>query len=335
MVIELTYTTEDGKEHSETYPSDIEEIDLSNRRISEIDLTSLSTCLNLKALVLKHNLLQGIDFTPLSSCTKLKGIILFGNKITYLDFSPIKSCIEVLVLDLMSNKLRYVDLSPLESCIKLEVLILNDNLLQSIDLSPLRTCNQLRCLDLEENNLRDIDLEPLETCQSLTELLLEFNPLNNIDLTPIAHHSQLEKLSFEQRTELQLHFSLLKDIAELSLPVRREINRIKVITSTSREQGMKEDSPKYQRSTLQDSIFFLKSLKLRHKVMLVLIGILLMVLPNFISLLTGYSIPDSMQVIEYFVMVCGLLVSLAGIFAILSSDAAKTGIDEKRHGSKI
>lgn len=50
MVIELTYTTEDGNEHPVIYPEDVEEIVLIAKRIAKIDLNPLASCTSLRVI---------------------------------------------------------------------------------------------------------------------------------------------------------------------------------------------------------------------------------------------------------------------------------------------
>ena len=48
MSITLTFTTSDGKKEQVEYKKDVKIIVLNNKRIADIDLTSLSSCTSLE-----------------------------------------------------------------------------------------------------------------------------------------------------------------------------------------------------------------------------------------------------------------------------------------------
>ncbi len=71
------------------FEEDISEIVLSKRRITNIDLTPLSSCTNLQSLNLASNKLQFIDLTPLSSCAGLHELDLTFNELQKIDVTPL------------------------------------------------------------------------------------------------------------------------------------------------------------------------------------------------------------------------------------------------------
>jgi hypothetical protein len=109
--ITLTYTTADGSQEKLRKKKSIKKIILNERNIKRIDLTQLSSCVNLQELYLDKNKLQSINLSPLSSCTDLEIIGLRRNKLKSIDITPLVNMnIEVM---LTYNKLDSIDTTPL------------------------------------------------------------------------------------------------------------------------------------------------------------------------------------------------------------------------------
>ncbi len=104
-----------------------------------------------------------IDLSPLSSCINLKSLsIYYCDKFTILDLSPLKECKSLESLIISHNTLRSLDLSPLAGCTTLSNLTINHNKIKSIDLSPLSNCRSLTKLSLMSNRFRSIDVRPIQ-----------------------------------------------------------------------------------------------------------------------------------------------------------------------------
>ena len=184
--VTLNITTDDGPS---TITTDTQSsfLDLSDSKITGIDLTSLSQCTSLNTLILFLNHLTCIDLTPLSACTSLRRLTLRVNRLTSIDLAPLSACTNLVELDLSINQFTSINLTPLSACTNLTNLILSGNRLQEIDLAPLSNCKNLKQIDLYDNELVELDLTPLAECTNLEEISLAFNQLKEIDLVPLSN----------------------------------------------------------------------------------------------------------------------------------------------------
>jgi Leucine-rich repeat (LRR) protein len=178
--ITMTATTMDGVERAINLPS-VDEIDISQRGLTGINLASLKKSAKLKNLNLYGNHLQDIDLSPLSSCPNLESLSLGENKLQKIDLGPLGPCKKLEILSFSHNEIQEVDLTPLHSSSKLRYLGLGGNVLRQIDLSPLETCQELRELYLYDNRIEKISLSPLSKCKKIEGLYLYDNNLQEID----------------------------------------------------------------------------------------------------------------------------------------------------------
>jgi Leucine-rich repeat (LRR) protein len=161
---------------------------------SPIDLAPLSSCPNLRGLVI-----QGVDLgktfslTPLSSCRNLKSVHLDLCAITDIDLSPLDEC-PISIVSLEGNRLCTLDLTPLSEFYNIEQLHLSYNKIDQIDLTPLSQCKVLRVLNLEGNNLTSIDLSPLSECHYIESVILFRNPLEEVDISPVPRADVVVKM---------------------------------------------------------------------------------------------------------------------------------------------
>jgi Leucine-rich repeat (LRR) protein len=159
-------------------------INLSENKLSNVNLSPLNQCGGLEELLLdknqmievelfgqtrvkridlKKNLLTRVDFAPLIHCENLVHLTLSDNKLEELDLEPLGSCKNLKSLDLQNNRLRSLDLSPLQDLKNFGVIYLSNNLLEAVNLSPLGGCVGLKTISLNDNKLAEIDLSPLDS----------------------------------------------------------------------------------------------------------------------------------------------------------------------------
>ena len=180
----------------------------------------------LKSINLSRNHIQTIDLTPLSTCLNLEELHLEYNKIKHVDLNPLESCNHLRIIDISNNEpLNKIDLSPLSKCKSLQSLYLNDNSITEFDFTPLTTCQELnnislssnsakrimlaeipslQKLGLSSNNLDQIDLNPLSSCKDLIQIHLDGNPLVSIDISPLLACIKLGKLYLPEETTIRL-----------------------------------------------------------------------------------------------------------------------------------
>ncbi|TFF68167.1 hypothetical protein EU520_00745 [Candidatus Thorarchaeota archaeon] len=102
MVVESTlhYESRDGSGEEGALSEDTRELNLSHRRISEIDLRPLAKCPNLEVLDLSNNLLTQIDLWPLMKCKKLRQLRLRHNRLRRIDVTPLLDCPDLRTIDI-------------------------------------------------------------------------------------------------------------------------------------------------------------------------------------------------------------------------------------------
>lgn len=147
------------------FPSDVTELDLSGRDIT--DLGALSDCAALTKLDLSHNRIS--DLAPLAGLKELTWLSLWDNRIE--DIRPLLTLPKLRYLDLDGN--RITDIETLGELPTLEELWLGGNRPASFE--PLERLSKLRRLGLNDTGFGDNHLEILKGLAALDELNLEDN----------------------------------------------------------------------------------------------------------------------------------------------------------------
>ncbi len=132
----------------------LQSLSISNGSLREIDLEPLNGS-NIEVLDLSINRLSDVYLDSLTYCKKLKALYLYDNVMWSLDLSPLQYCENLEILDLSQNKLSSIDLEPLENCKKLKVLHLSNNDINEINLTPLKNCLELETLTIQENPMAE------------------------------------------------------------------------------------------------------------------------------------------------------------------------------------
>lgn len=130
---------------------------------------SIKVSANVTRIDFSNKGIVSIDLSPISQCTRLKALMLYSNKMATIDLGPVDSCRNLQILGLHKNKLRELDLSPLTNLHQLVRLDLEDNQLFSLDLSPLAHHMALQKVELGKNPLTELDISALFTCSTLKE----------------------------------------------------------------------------------------------------------------------------------------------------------------------
>ncbi|KAA8497315.1 Internalin-A [Porphyridium purpureum] len=161
-----------GNTHVQTVEPSQTTLVISGLGLVSVDLVPLfemPVC-ELKEVSLVANALETINLTPLSRCRNLTALMLNGNRLTELDLEPLRHCTKLERLWIHNNKLSNIDLEPLSSCESLRSMYLDCNQIDtSLDLSPLQNCKLLRSLRLTGNKLAGrLDITPLLQCVGLS-----------------------------------------------------------------------------------------------------------------------------------------------------------------------
>lgn len=151
-----------------TFNSDVKELDLSNRSIS--DISALKDCTELEILNLAGNSVQ--DISILLDLPKLRSVSLENNNIS--DIGPLMSLTTLEYLNLSGNKISSV--AALSELTALNELSLKGNKIG--DFSPLSNLVLLDMLDLTNTGITDSSLQYLYKFKDLARLALDNNNIS-------------------------------------------------------------------------------------------------------------------------------------------------------------
>lgn len=151
-----------------TFNSDVKEIDLSNRNIT--DISPLKDCTDLEILNLSGNSVR--DISVLLDLPKLRSLSLENNDIS--DIRPLMGLTTLEYLNLSGNKISSI--AALSELTALDELSLKGNGIS--DFSPLSNLVLLDMLDLTSTGITDSSLQYLYKLKDLRRLALESNSIS-------------------------------------------------------------------------------------------------------------------------------------------------------------
>lgn len=216
------------------FPADLQELDLSENRLSGDPGTALSSLSHLKVLNLGHNNFTTSDFAFLQNSPDLQMLNLAGfglkkipeqatglsqlndlnlanNSIT--DFTALQSLKNLTELNLAGNSMTALPTSI--SVLKdLKILNLGNNSLTKF--SPLSSLKNLEWLSLENNNLKEIPSE-LSAATGLFSLNLNSNEIVNFATLSQLKNLQQLYLNKNKLTQIPTETAELKQLQLLSL----------------------------------------------------------------------------------------------------------------------
>lgn len=176
-----------------TYESDIEQIDLTGKGLTNYDIKNLSQFKNLKIIILNDNNIS--DLSVLNKMPQVEGVWFNNNKVS--DISFVKDMKNLKYLSFTGNIVY--DLSPLEGTSKLESFWADDNRIK--DLSPLKENKNMLEFGIHRNPIGgDIsalsgmteltwlsaegcgitDLYPLRRCKNLQYIYISNNSIESV-----------------------------------------------------------------------------------------------------------------------------------------------------------
>lgn len=151
-----------------TFNSDVRELDLSGRNIS--DISALSDCTELETLNLSGNSIS--DISTLMDLPKLRSVNLSNNKLS--DIGPLMTITTIEYLDLSGNSISSI--AALGELTALDELSLKGNKIG--DFSPLSRLLLLEKLDLTNCGMTDNSVPCLYKLKDLSKLSLEKNNIS-------------------------------------------------------------------------------------------------------------------------------------------------------------
>jgi len=119
-------------ESKEEFPANTKVIDLHERGVFDIDLSTMKDFPNLKQLVLGYNTFMYLDLSPLKDCPNLEELYFDRCMLEEMDLAPLENCKKLRLITFRGNGLSKIDISGLSGCPKLEWLELPHNLITQI-----------------------------------------------------------------------------------------------------------------------------------------------------------------------------------------------------------
>lgn len=232
-----------------TFMSDVKELELSSREIS--DISALKDCTELETLNLSGNYIS--DISVLVDMPKLKSVNLSNNSIS--DVRPLMSITTIEYLNLAGNNISSI--AALGELTGLEELSLKGNFIS--DFAPISNLVVLDMLDLSNTGLTDSSLPYLYKLKDLKKLdisgnsisLKEFAKLQNELPNCSINHPEFEKITLGKRSFAA--DAITVDASNLGLSdisaVRGFVYVEKMDLSNNRISDL---SPLYELSTLRE-----------------------------------------------------------------------------------
>jgi len=182
----------------QTISTDVTELDLSEKELTDHDIVSLRYMTNLTDLDLESN--QISDVSVLSGLTNLTTLNLEHNQIS--DISPLAGLRNLTWLSLWDNEIS--DVSALSGLTDLAHLSLWDN--QISDVRPLSGLTLLTYLDLDRNQISDVS--PLAGLTKLRLLYMKYNQIS--DVSALSVLTNLSKMELEDNQLEQAQIDAIK-----------------------------------------------------------------------------------------------------------------------------
>ncbi len=203
----------------------LRDIEVSVTQAFELDLAPLADCPLLERVSISGLDAKTIHLAPLKTLVNLREIIINNNRLQTMDLTPLSKMHKLTELSLCGNGLKTIDLTPLSGHESLEVLRLSENALRRINLTPLKDVPSLEILDLSRNKLAKVSLNSLRRCSNLDELDLSGNELTVLDLRPLASCRLLRKLILSENRLKEINLEPVSDMFRLD-EIRLDNNQL-------------------------------------------------------------------------------------------------------------
>lgn len=151
-------------------------------------------CIELKAVLLSHNLFTALDTPLFHNLPALKIVDFKNNNLSYMAPDVFANSMNIEILDLSNNQLSTLDENVLFSCPNLKLINVRGNRLSMLSGRMFSKCTGLEKIDLSENQLETVDglFDGLEV---LKLLYLNDNKLTFIRLDLFRDNQLLDRVS--------------------------------------------------------------------------------------------------------------------------------------------
>jgi Leucine-rich repeat (LRR) protein len=213
----------------------IEQLDLSNNRISVVERRAFDKITGLRSLSLSKNDIKEIDVSYLID---LEVLNLGKNKIAKVNRSMLVNLTKLKYLDLNYNQIDFIDTMAFSRTVDLRYLDLSGNKLKNFvfDLN----LSRLVSLNLNENGIGHLVNGVFSNLTSIKILMIEKNELSALDTSLFSELKQLTLLTFDNNYLEKI------DLSELTLSLGNLVtlsmyqNNLKLIKSSNSNGSCKQ-----------------------------------------------------------------------------------------------
>lgn len=184
-----------GLEHlsSHRLPSKLKQLNLSDNRITSIDIDAFENLPHLEAINMQCNRITTLnDAATLSNLTKLKHLILYRNKLSILKRDTFRGAANLQSIDVAGNEIESIEDGTFDLP-HLKEILMSENKLKALSDDMFRGATNLQNIDLQKNQLERIG-KAFEPTIHLHQLQLSENrQLQDLNVLDLA--SKLPELS--------------------------------------------------------------------------------------------------------------------------------------------
>ena len=160
--------------------ANLQVLDLSNCRLSEVPSSSLKRLTSLSVLRLNDNLIRHLPRNAFKYNTNLKDLALYRNLISVIAPASLKGLYNLRNLKLFHNDIKVLSRRMFRKLVSLTSLDLSWNQIETVQSGSLRPLRKLTWLDLSYNFIKQLTGRTFKGIKKLKYLNLEHNALENI-----------------------------------------------------------------------------------------------------------------------------------------------------------
>ena len=208
--------------------ANLQVLDLSNCRLSEVPTFSLKRLTSLSVLRLNDNLIRHLPRNAFKHNTNLKDLALYRNLISVITPASLTGLSNLQNLKLFRNDIKVLSRRMFRKLVSLTSLDLSWNQIETVQSGSLRPLSRLTWLDLSYNFIKQLTGRTFKGIKKLKYLNLDHNALENIRdeafepvrrlkyLSLDINTTQVSNSTFRGLTKLQHLY--LGDVKRSSLP---------------------------------------------------------------------------------------------------------------------
>lgn len=195
--------------------SNLQELDLSETKVSDAELVHINKLTSLKVLNLDKTGISGEGLKNISALRDLQELSLIETKVNSGGLTYLRNLTNLKKLFLDSDQIDDSGLEHLSDLVNLELLSLSQTRIQQDGLKRLNALLKLQKLYLNETNLNDTGLAYLSVLKKLRELNLESTQITNSGLAVVKEFKKLQELNVSDTSITDEGIKSLSELGEL------------------------------------------------------------------------------------------------------------------------